>query len=339
MRPALKSGLLPVWRDRDTLQIGVDPRRAVALSGMSGAADLIGLLDGSRDREQVIAAAAERGIPRATSERVLALLAAGGALDDFPGGTLRTLPAPLRSRLAPELAAASLAYRDTDGGARTLARRSAAVIELAGDRRITGEAERILRAAGLSRVRPYSGGWSGAGPTLVIVAGWLGARERDVCGQCVAEGVPHLAATAREAIGEVGPLVLPGESACLRCLDHARAGRDPAWPLILSQICARRPDPPACDAVLVAAVAAQAAAQALLAIDQGPAASAAVNGTLELVPPDFRWRRRSWPPHPDCTCAPLTRPDQPAAGTGRPSRFPRPPAGADPPARTPAETF
>ena len=26
MRPALKSGLLPVWRDRDTLQIGIDPR-------------------------------------------------------------------------------------------------------------------------------------------------------------------------------------------------------------------------------------------------------------------------------------------------------------------------
>src|SRR5258708_39043724 len=38
MRPALKSGLLPVWRDRDTLQIGIDPRRAIALSGMGRAA-------------------------------------------------------------------------------------------------------------------------------------------------------------------------------------------------------------------------------------------------------------------------------------------------------------
>ena len=40
----LKRGLLPVWRDRDTLQIGIDSRRAVALTGMAGAAWVIGLL-------------------------------------------------------------------------------------------------------------------------------------------------------------------------------------------------------------------------------------------------------------------------------------------------------
>ena len=38
MRPAIKPGLLMVWRDPDTLQIGIDPRRAVALTGMRGAA-------------------------------------------------------------------------------------------------------------------------------------------------------------------------------------------------------------------------------------------------------------------------------------------------------------
>ncbi|HEX9554044.1 MAG TPA: thiamine biosynthesis protein ThiF, partial [Streptosporangiaceae bacterium] len=123
MRPALKSGLLPVWRDRDTLQIGIDPRRAVALSGMGHAAFVIGLLDGSRDRDQVIAAAAGRGIPVQTTERILTLLAAAGALDDFPASTLRELPLALRAKLAPELATTSLAYRDGDGGARALARR------------------------------------------------------------------------------------------------------------------------------------------------------------------------------------------------------------------------
>src|SRR5215469_10963542 len=34
MRPALKPGLLSVWRNRDTIQIGIDPRRAIALTGM-----------------------------------------------------------------------------------------------------------------------------------------------------------------------------------------------------------------------------------------------------------------------------------------------------------------
>ena len=63
MRPALKAGLLPLWRDRDTLQFGTDPRRAVALGGLGPAAAVISLLDGSRDRDQLIGAAQASGIP------------------------------------------------------------------------------------------------------------------------------------------------------------------------------------------------------------------------------------------------------------------------------------
>ena len=85
-------------------------------------------------------------------------------------------------------------------------------------------------------------------------------------------GVAHLAVRAEEAIGVVGPLVRPGLTACLRCLDLTRAGLDPAWPLILAQLAGRAPDPPACDAALAAAVAAQAAAQALACLDRGYAA-------------------------------------------------------------------
>src|SRR5205085_2731568 len=84
VRPMLKAGLLPVWRDRETLQIGVDPRRAVALSGLGQAAAVISLLDGSRDREGVIATAVTYGVPAPAASRVLELLAAAGVLDDFP---------------------------------------------------------------------------------------------------------------------------------------------------------------------------------------------------------------------------------------------------------------
>src|SRR5207249_2867267 len=115
--------------------------------------------------------------------------------------------------------------------------------------------------------------------------------------------IPHLAASASEAIGIVGPLVLPGRTACLRCLDHVRADSDPSWPLILAQLGTRRPDPPAADAALAAEVAAQAARQVLIAIDRTPVASAAVNGTLELVLPGWQWRRRSWRRHPGCLCS------------------------------------
>lgn len=324
MRPAIKSGLLPVWRDQDTLQIGIDPRRAVALSGMSQAAVLVGLLDGSRDREQVVAAATSLGVPSTATERVLTLLAAGGALDDFPASTLRDVPAPRRARLAAELATVSLAHGDSDGGARSLARRRAGVVRIEGDRRVGRAVGRILIASGVGQVRfgtirasqaadeqppcgeqadkrpPTDERERGAGsPGLIVLVGRLPAARTD---QLTRDRIPHLALVASEAIAIVGPLVVPGKTACLRCLDYTRAGSDPAWPLILAQIASRRPEPEACGALLASMVAAQAAGQVLCAIDQTPIATAAANGTLELVLPDWQWRRRTWSPHPACAC-------------------------------------
>lgn len=331
MRPVLKRGLLPVWRDRDTLQIGIDSRRAVALTGMAGAAWVIGLLDGSRDRSQVVETAAGHGIPAETTERVLALLAAAGALDDFPAGTLRLVPPPLRARLAAELAAASLAHRDGDGGARTLARRLTAQVRIHGAGTVGTGIASLLRASGIGQVthadpaehpepaqsmanfsgtprpgvrlagtgRPGKPPPSAALPDLAILAG---RHPMELRASLMRDHVPHLAAAADEAIGVVGPLVMPGLTACLRCLDLTRAERDPAWPLILAQLEGREPEPCACDAPLAAAVAAQAAAQVLAFIDRAVAADAVANGTLELVLPGWQWRRRSWPRHPGCSC-------------------------------------
>jgi hypothetical protein len=296
VRPALKPGLLPVWRDRDTLQIGIDPRRAVALTGMAGVSYLISLLDGSRDHAQVLQAARDRGIPAQAAERVLDLLAAGGALDDFPAGTLRVLPQPLRARLAAELATVSLARRDGDGGARTLARRRAAYIRIRGTGRIAAVVASILATAGVGMV---SDGTDSVLPDLAVLVGY---PDPELSAALMSDQTPHLAASGSEAIGVVGPLVLPGRTACLRCLDLARTDRDPAWPLILAQLAGRQPVPVACDAALAAAVAAQAAFQALAFIDGAAVPDAVRNGTLELVLPSWQWRRRTWPPHPGCCC-------------------------------------
>ena len=421
VRPALKQGLIPVWRDRDTLQIGIDSRRAVALTGLGGAAWLLSLLDGSRDRAQVIAAAVDRGLPAGLADHVLTLLAACGALDDYPAGTLRALTQAERARLAPELAEAALAHGDTDGGARILARRQAARIHVCGPGPVTPAIAAILTKAGVSeavststwpapqaatpprRPRPVrqpppagrptppggpaappearpmaspdeasvsaarrlpAGARSGriasaalaphplasdpakpgnlpparrgaspaspagqdeqrvtvparrppvagrrardllAGreprPDLVVL---VGVPDPQVGERLVADGLPHLAAAGHEAIGIVGPMVVPGRTACLRCLDLMRAELDPAWPLILAQLAGRRAEPPACGAVLTASVAALAAAQALLFVDRPGRAGPAWNGTLELEMPGWQWRRRTWLPHPDCACA------------------------------------
>jgi hypothetical protein len=330
VRPALKQGLIPVWRDRDTLQVGIDPRRAVALTGLGGAAWLLSLLDGSRDRAQVIAAAVDRGLPASLADRVLTLLAAAGALDDYPAGTLRALTQAERARLAPELADASLAHGDTDGGARILARRQAARIHVCGPGPITPAITALLTRAGIAEAvctspwpLPAPAAGPGRPPTIparqAAVAGrrrgllagreprpdlvvLVGVPDPQVGERLVADGLPHLVAAGIEAIGVVGPLVVPGQTACLRCLDLTRAELDPAWPLILAQLAGRQADPPACGAVLTTSVAAQAAAQALLFVDRPGQAGPAWNGTLELEMPGWQWRRRTWPLHPDCAC-------------------------------------
>lgn len=306
---------MPLWRDRDTVQLGIDSRRAVALTGMGAAADVIDLLDGSRDRAQVITEAARLGVPATVTERLLALLAATGVLIDFPTATLRAIPDELRQQLGDEVAAAALYRADADGGAQLLARRAGTAVQVWGGGRIADLIAELLTTSGLATLARPAGGRAGGGqrggrsasrtvpaPGLVIVVGWqppecLAALQRS--------RVPHLAVLASEAVGIVGPLVQPGTTACLRCLDHTRAERDAAWPLILAQLSSRGGDLPHCDATLATAVAAQAAAQAIAFADHAPLAGATANGTLELVLPSWQWRRRTWQPHPACLCRTL----------------------------------
>jgi hypothetical protein len=354
MRPAIKAGLRVVWRNRDTLQIGVDPRRAVALTGMRGAAGLIRLLDGSREHAQVLAAARDQGIAPAAADRIIALLASAGAVADYPADALCGLPDGPRARLACELATVSLAHGYTDGGVSVLARRQAASVRIYGVGPVASGIASLLTASGVGHVistgpvgqfvarheladRPpirrsrsrrgpeptetvlpgcaaaqsaaprAPGGQSGRGraghvrrPDLVV----LGDSYRpELPGALVADGIVHVAATASEAIGVVGPLVMPAQTACLSCVDLTRADCDPAWPLILAQLAGQEAQPAACDAVLAAAVAAQATAQALTFLDRAGPAEAVLNGTLELVLPGWQWRRRSWLPHPQCRCS------------------------------------
>jgi len=355
MRPAIKPGLLVVWRDRDTLQIGIDPRRAVALSGMGRAAALIKLLDGSRELGQVLAAAEQLGIPQDAAHQVIGLLAGAGAVQDFPAAELRALPDGPRARLARELAAVSLAHGHADGGAKVLARRQSASVRVYGTGPVGPEIASLLTASGVSRVAcagqlgqamphpavparpraPRRARTPAAGPGSTPLAGRSGAartgrdvnpspaparRQRraspmpdlavltdgypaELPGQLVAHGVLHLAVSAREAIGVVGPLVVPGQSACLGCVELARSDRDPAWPFILAQLAGQAAQPVACAATLAAAVAAQAVSQVLSSLDLARPDAAVINATLELVSPGWQWRRRSWPRHGRCRCS------------------------------------
>jgi bacteriocin biosynthesis cyclodehydratase domain-containing protein len=98
----------------------------------------------------------------------------------------------------------------------------------------------------------------------------------------------------------VGPLVIPGVTSCLRCADLHRRDRDPAWDVLAVQLAVPPHRGLPSDVGVATVVAGIAALQALAYLDGEPVATRC--GTLELHLPDWRLRRRSWPPHPACGC-------------------------------------
>jgi hypothetical protein len=56
--------------------------------------------------------------------------------------------------------------------------------------------------------------------------------------------LPHLPLVTGDGRFMIGPLVVPGITPCLRCLDLARRDADPAWPAIASQLTAHPAPPP-----------------------------------------------------------------------------------------------
>lgn len=344
-RPLVKPALRRVWRDGSTLQLGVDPRRAVVISGLDGpAARLVDALDGSHDRPAVLAAAARLGVTARRADQLLCLLEGSGVLDDAAAGlgALAALDLAERERLAPDLAAASLASGRPDGGAAVLTRRRASAVAVRGAGRVGAAVAGLLAAAGVGTVvvddsglttpgdlSPAGSGHDavglgrgeaavraakrvapglrarlprGRGTPDLVVIAPVGDGEGDLPDRLLRGGVAHLFAHVRDTTGVVGPLVLPGRSSCGRCHDLHRADRDPTWPNVAAALCDPGRPRPAACDVVLATAVAAQAATQALAFLDGDPAPPAVDGTLEIAQADGRVRRRGWAPHPLCGC-------------------------------------
>lgn len=117
----------------------------------------------------------------------------------------------------------------------------------------------------------------------------------------VSSGTPHLYAGVVEGTAVVGPLVLPGATACAGCLDRDRTDRDPTWPRMLAQWrSGRQRHVPACDLALSTAVAGLAAGHALAFLDGATPATAGAR--WEATMPGFDWHPRPLWPHHACPC-------------------------------------
>ncbi|MFH7338330.1 TOMM precursor leader peptide-binding protein [Streptomyces sp. KHY 26] len=193
--------------------------------------------------------------------------------------------------------------------------------EAVGGRRDTAAAAVVRRAApDRPPRRPHSPG-SGAGEpglSLVILAPRddvaVYAPDPRAAEPLLASGTPHLYAGVVEGTGVVGPLVLPGETACAGCLHEARTDRDPAWPRLLAQW--RSGGGPrrvgACDMALSTTVAGLAAAHALAYLDGASPSGSGARWEVSL--PALSWHARPVLPHPACRCGAAERADEKAEG-------------------------
>ncbi|WP_345464232.1 hypothetical protein [Nocardioides marinquilinus] len=167
-----------------------------------------------------------------------------------------------------------------------------------------GTVELVDRGLDLGPLRPLlaaSGiacAVDGTPPALRVVAS-SAPLPRAVVDPWMRDGVPHLvlAGTGGPGSLRLGPLVAPGRSACLRCVDAHEAVLDPRRPLIVEQL-ADRPAVPPSPALLALALAWTAReVHAHLTGERATTWSA----TLDLhdgVPELRRWER-----HPHCGCA------------------------------------
>ena len=135
------------------------------------------------------------------------------------------------------------------------------------------------------------------GPRLTILAGPTAEPDRTVTDALFGAGRAHLVVRLEPDRAVVGPLVVPGRTPCVRCLDLSRCRLDSAWPHLLAQLCREPVDP---DRALLAWAAATAGVQVRAWLAGGDPETC--GGSLELGLADFRLRSRRWPAHPACGC-------------------------------------
>jgi hypothetical protein len=307
-----------LWRASGQVQVELGARRVI-LDG----------IDQATVRRLTMPAAGDRlDVPESAVE---ALYAAGFLVR--PRRVLRATQVP---HLAADLAA--LRVRFGERADDVLAARRAATVTVLGASRVAPVLAALLGAAGVGRVSVSGSGDvrlhqvapGGLVPTdeghgfsraaaaavtraapdcdavplpmrsdLVVLAvdGPVDTELRDALH---AVGAAHLVAQAGADHGLVGPLALPGVASCLRCADLQRLDRDVAWSALAVQLAVPPKHGPPSDVSLATVVAGIASLQALAFVDGADPAT--VEGTLEIQLPDWRLRRRTWPPHPDCDC-------------------------------------
>lgn len=252
-----------VWRSAGVLQVGIDPPSLVLDGVPPGIARVVGLLAHPCSPEELGTL-----LPQLDQHWVSWLLA-------------RLTAAEMLVPAEPEAAPSLLVV-----GAGALAE---AVARTVAD---TGLAAARVDPAGLAVLPPCP-----EGPELVLLASSAAEPDRALTDTLFREGRSHLVVRVEPDRAVVGPLVVPGQTPCVRCQDLTRVRLDAGWPHLLAQLCREQVRP--LPALLIwAAATAAVQVRAWLAGTTPDTCGAA----LELGLPDYRLSTRAWPAHPGCGC-------------------------------------
>jgi bacteriocin biosynthesis cyclodehydratase domain-containing protein len=160
LRPILLPGLTPVWRGTHTLQLGLDPARAVVIDLPDPRlAQLLDLLDGSRPERVVLAHAHRLGLSADDVRALLDILYAAGLVvgahtllpSALPPETLQRLTNEATT-LALEAVAGPRRPADAATPAQLLRRRAAARVVVAGRGRLAAALAVALAESGVGHV-------------------------------------------------------------------------------------------------------------------------------------------------------------------------------------------
>lgn len=201
------------------------------------------------------------------------------------------------------------------------------VVVQAGDEVPSQDVDRVVaamrHAGAAAEHRPWAGTATPSPPpraTVVLLATHLVEPRR--ASALMRDDVRHLPLVLDGGGALVGPVVEPGRTACLACGDAHARDADAAWPLVASQLVARRS--PVAGSVL-ASEAARVALHLITEPDPGPVRSSV---RLRVDSPHRRWRQH--PPHAACGCRSLEGISTaiariaPTTATSSPTEFARP---------------
>jgi hypothetical protein len=184
LRPTLLPGLPRIWRGPHTLQLGLDPARAVLVDLPDPrTARVLDLLDGTRPERVVLARAAQLGVPADETRTLLDTLHAAGFVVGAHTLLPPALPDDARQRLSGE--AAALALR-TAGGRATPRQRSA------------GSPAQVLRRRAAARVVVAGRGRLAAPVAVALAQAGVGHIHADLAGQVTPAELPGGPLTAAE---------------------------------------------------------------------------------------------------------------------------------------------